>query len=363
MNPDRLRHLVGERIRIAREAKGWTQEVLAQSMEIADRQTLSTIESGERKVSADELMKFIAVLERPLAFFTDPHLVVEENAFSYRAKAESKEFSDFERKAKKLIELNRRLRTLLAEPAPIMFAGMRGLSKTSPLETAEFYGYRFFANWQLGEPPAKKLKDAITTKHNVLILMVDAPDGISGAACHLDDGDVILINRHEPRHRQNYTLGHEFFHLLTWQEMPPQKLDEPDQKSKVEQLADSFTANLLVPSTLLKKAWDRAKGSETERVMDVARHFEVSGTTAYWRLVNGRHLRDPGKVILNTGLRRKGEKEKLPPLFDACFVKRVHRAIADGRISAGSAADSLELSRAGLSDLFRDYELNDPVDA
>src|SRR4051812_9835786 len=138
---DRLQQLVGERIRLAREAKKWTQEQLATAMEIPDRQTISTIESGERKVAADEMVRFIAVLGRPLEFFTDAHLVVEENAFSYRARRTEADIATFERKSKKLIETNRRLRTLLGETPPPTFSGLRGLTKTSPLETAEFIGY------------------------------------------------------------------------------------------------------------------------------------------------------------------------------------------------------------------------------
>lgn len=360
---DRLRRLVGERIRMAREAKGLTQESLAEAMGIADRQTISSIESGDRKVAADEMVRFIAVLGRSLSYFTDPHLVVEENVFSYRARPSTADLATFERQAKKLIETNRRLRTLLGETPPPTFSGLRGLTKSSPLETAEFIGYRFFANWQLGEHPAKKLRQAIAEQHRVLILEVDAPEGVSGAACHLDDGDVILLNRNEPSYRKNYTLGHEFFHLLTWQEMPPDKLDDPEKKPKVEQLADAFTANLLVPSTLLKRVWDRSQGTPQERVLHVARHFDVSGQTAYWRLVNCRYLKDADRSVLNAGLSRNDERAEAPPRFEESFVKRLHRAIDDGRMTANAAAELLELTREELISVFSEYGLNDPVNS
>lgn len=360
---ERLHRLVGDRIRLAREAKGWTQEALAKAMGIPDRQTISTIESGQRKVAAAEMVRFIEVLERPLGYFTDPHLVIEENVFSYRARVGVADLSAFETRAKKLIEANRRLRTLLGEAPPPTFSGLRALTKSSPLETAEFIGYRFFANWQLGDPPAKQLRPAIAEKHRVLILEIDAPEGISGAACHLEDGDVILLNRNEPSYRKNYTLGHEFFHLLTWQDMPPDRCDDPDKKPKVEQLADAFTANLLVPSTLLKAAWSRTRGTPAERVLQVARHFDVSGQTAYWRLVNGRYVKDPEHAILDSGLSRKAESQKAPPLFEENFVRRLHRVIDDGRMTANAAAELLDLTRDRLAAVFADYGLSNPINA
>ncbi|HVU35339.1 MAG TPA: XRE family transcriptional regulator [Opitutaceae bacterium] len=360
---DNLRRLVGERIRMAREAKGWTQEALAEAMGIADRQTISTIESGERRVAADEMVRFIAVLEQPLAYFTDPHLVVEENVFSYRARRSVADIAEFERQARKLIETNRRLRAVLGETPPPTFTGVRGLTKTSPLETAGMVGYRFFVNWQLGDPPAHTLRQAICEQHHVLVLEVDAPEGVSGAACHLDDGDIILLNRREPSYRKNYTLGHEFFHLLTWQQMPPEKADLEDleRKPKVEQLADAFTANLLVPSTVLKRVWDAAQGSLRDRVLEVARHFDVSGQTAYWRLVNCRYLRDPNRALLNEDLSRSEERSATPPLFARDFVRRVHRAIADGRMTVNAATDLLEIRRDELERLFSDQGLNNPM--
>lgn len=365
-NFDRLRRTVGERIRIARESKGWTQDNLAENMEIADRQTISAIESGERKVSAEEIMRFIGVLGHSLEFFTDPDLVVEEAFFSYRAQKNPADIEIFEGKARKLIEANRRLRSVFGEAPPPVINGLRGLSKASPIETAEMYGYRFFVNWNLGECPAKKLRESISKFYNILVLEVDAPRCVSGAACHLDDGDVILLNRHEPSYRKNFTLGHEFFHLLTWTEMPPARADIEaieGKRPKVEQLADAFTASLLMPSTLLKRAWDKSRGCDQERVLEVARHFDVSGEAAYLRLLNCRYLRDPGGEIKKSGLSRNEERQPLSAPLEIGFVQRLHQAIADGRMTANRAGQLLDATREELLEVFREHRLTDPINS
>ena len=75
---------VGERIRLAREEKGLTQDWLAAELGLSDRQTISTIETGVRQVRPDELTKLCQLLGKSLAFFTDPdgnilHLLHRKN--------------------------------------------------------------------------------------------------------------------------------------------------------------------------------------------------------------------------------------------------------------------------------------------
>ncbi len=59
---DTFTQLVGERIRLAREGAGLSQEKLTQALGFNDRQTLSTIELGQRRVSAEELVCFAKAL-------------------------------------------------------------------------------------------------------------------------------------------------------------------------------------------------------------------------------------------------------------------------------------------------------------
>lgn len=41
----------------------------------------------------------------------------------------------------------------------------------------------------------------------ILVLMVDAVPGVSGAACHLPELDAVLINRREVPGRRHYDLA------------------------------------------------------------------------------------------------------------------------------------------------------------
>ena len=58
-------------------------------------------------------------------------------------------------------------------------------------------GERFADDFDLGAVPASVGRGHGARSFGILVLMVDAIDGVSGAACRLPDLDVVLINRHE----------------------------------------------------------------------------------------------------------------------------------------------------------------------
>jgi Zn-dependent peptidase ImmA (M78 family)/transcriptional regulator with XRE-family HTH domain len=359
-----ITRLISERIRFAREEAGLSQEVLASRLGFNDRQTLSSIEVGQRHVTADELVLLSEVLAKPLDYFTDPYQVPEKAAFSYRAQTKLQpDFAEFERQAEKLISANRRFRELLSEtPSPVR-SQLTSLTKQVPLDFATFIGERTAAAWNLGDVPAAQLREAAERELGVSILYVDAPVGISGAACRLNDGDVILINRNEPLPRQNFDLGHEIFHLLTWEKMPPEHIDFAEGRSKVEKLADSFTAGLLMPSEVVKKHWS-ARGNEPLKswVQRLAGELLVSVEALYWRLVNlwlvAKGALDPKSL----GGNGQSQPEKRPDLYSKGFVGRLHKVLAQGRLSVRKAAGLLECTIEELGGLFTTYALPMPFE-
>ena len=75
---------IGARIRAAREQRGMSQDELARLFGFKDRQTVSAIETGERRVSAEELLVAVQKLGASLDYFTDPFMLVGEGQFSWR---------------------------------------------------------------------------------------------------------------------------------------------------------------------------------------------------------------------------------------------------------------------------------------
>src|ERR1700730_10142855 len=76
--------LIGARIRALREERKLSQDDLARVFGFKDRQTVSAIETGERRLTAEELLVAVDKRRAPIDYFTDPFRLVGEGKFSWR---------------------------------------------------------------------------------------------------------------------------------------------------------------------------------------------------------------------------------------------------------------------------------------
>jgi Zn-dependent peptidase ImmA (M78 family)/transcriptional regulator with XRE-family HTH domain len=351
---------IGERIRIAREEKKFTQEELSDRLNFSDRQTLSAIETGARQVKPEELETFARELQKPMDYFTDPYVIAETHAFSYRATSRAKGLVDFEQRAQKIVSAARRFGKLLGQTNGPIMPHLRNLEKQTPVWEAMDAGARTAKMLDLGEVPASNLLDVLEQKLRVMVLFVDATPGISGAACRLKDGDFILINRQEPSFRRNFDLGHELFHLLTWEKMPPRRVDEDvpeEDKPKEEKLADAFASGLLIPEETLTKRWgERSSNESIEKwILHTACELQVSGAALFWRMVNIKLLTKDS--ISLSRLTRMDEKARAVKLrrYSAVFAQRLHDVLAKGLVSTRKAADLLDCDMDELKAILAEY--------
>jgi Zn-dependent peptidase ImmA (M78 family)/DNA-binding XRE family transcriptional regulator len=349
--------LIGTRIKALREDRKLSQDDLARIFGFKDRQTVSAIETGERKLSADELLTAVEKLGASLDYFTNPFILVGEGKFNWRQSGVGlPRLAAFERSAGRWIAAYRTLAPQVGRPIPLL-RRMLGMTPRASFEEAAAAGERFAAEFKLGKVPAKDLAEIMQRELGVLVLMVDALEGVSGAACRLPALDTVLINRREPPGRRHFDLGHELFHILTWDTMPPEHVEESSEysKSRVEQLANSFASALLMPASVLDRfgPWDR---DLVRRLNDAANTLGVTATAMMWRLVSlGRLDRTAPKQVPEVALRNNGRpasaRDPLPPLFSKPFVEVIALAIEQGRLSARRAADLLDMKLEDLAEL------------
>jgi len=205
------------------------------------------------------------------------------------------------------------------------------LHKGSRFDEAMAAGERFAEEFGLGDVPAARLAEVMERKLAILVLMVDAADGVSSAACRLPELNAVLINRREVAGRRHFDLAHELFHLLTWDAMPPEHVEEASEtgRGRVEQLANNFASALLMPRAVLERHGDWKRLPEGEalirRLKSVARALQVTATALEWRLVALGHLSAKAARALDDRLVRSGEpkaaKAGLPPLFSRPFLE------------------------------------------
>lgn len=341
-----------------------TQEALTEAMGFNSRQTLGAIEAGSRKVSSDELLKFMQVLGCPLDFFTNPFLLVDEAAVSWRAPSTpAGSLAEFRDRVFPIVGLYQHLSgQFSADPAHL--PSHLPLSETSSFEEAEAEAESLARSWGLLPIPAKKLETVAQEKLNLLVLMLDAPEGISGAAVHLKKLDAIIINRKEPAGRRNYDLGHELFHVLTWISMDPPAVDTEITKDKrqkrIEDLANVFTSALLMPSEIVKAAYTK-RGDQDLRtwILSTASLFEVSPKALYWRLVHLNCISAETSGVEPDSLVGR-DTTPAPKLYSTRFVECMHRGLDSGLVSVRKVQDILDLDLDALESVFREHGLNPP---
>jgi Zn-dependent peptidase ImmA (M78 family) len=296
---------------------------IARMFGFKDRQTVSAIETGERWVSADELVIAIEKLGATLEYFTDPFLLVGEGKFSWRQSNVALErLNAYERVAGRWIAAYRTLAPKVGRQPSVLRQTLK-LTPKSTFEEAAAAGERFAADFDLGAVPAERLAETIERKLGILVLMVDPIEGVSGAACRLPDLDAVLINRHEVAGRRHFDLAHELFHILTWDTMPPHHVEDAAEFSKVrvEQLANAFGSAVRMPGPVLDRI-GTPTGDIIAWLKKNADALQVTATALTWRLAASGRI-DPAvaRAISDAAL-RSTRRKSARPTCRPCFRNR-----------------------------------------
>jgi hypothetical protein len=327
---------------------------------------LASIEAGNRSISPEELARVAEALEVDVGHFTDPFRLVGEGRFSFRADAVPGEvLKAFEARAGQWVAT---YRTLL-EQAGVSRSrlGRRlDLVRESSFEDAHAAAEDLRREWHLGDVPAALLPMAIERELGAQVLFVDAPAGVSGAAVHLPGLLTILVNRREPVGRRNFDVAHELFHLLTWDSMPPDRVEptavQGKKGNRAERLAENFAGALLMPDEPVRERWAKRNGTDLHEWLNAtASAFGVTSSALKWRLVVLGHLSkkradslDHSRLAGTRGL----DGGTPPPRFSRDFVTRVYGAVEAGRLSLGKACRLLDLSTSAFAELCREYGLD-----
>lgn len=370
-------NLFGARIRAVRTQRDLTQDELARRLGFNDRQTLSAIENGDRRVSAEELLNAAQALNEPLETFTDPFLLIGEGRFSWRqTSVQPALLTEYEGHAGRWVATYRTLAAQQGHQTPPDRRALR-LATTSSFEDAMSAGERFAATYDLGDVPALRLPAVMQEVFGILVLMVDAIPGVSGAACRLPELDIVLINRHEIAGRRNYDLAHELFHILTWDSMPPAHVETAAESggNRVEQLANKFASALLMPARVIASfgGWSELSGDALVRKLNqTADALAVTASALRWRLVALNQLSAAAAKAIDDGLLCNNGRKLLsadkrsagsvPPLFSKPFLEVIARALHEGQLSVRRTATLLGVAIDDLPEMFAAFRIEAEVE-
>ena len=364
--------LIGTRFRALREERKLSQDDVARMFGFKSRQIVSAIETGTRRLTAEELLFAVEKLDASLDYFTDPFRLIGEGRFSWRhtGAVGTEQLREYELRAGRWIAAFRTLAPRVGREAPLMRRTL-GLTRHSRFEDAMLAGERFAAEFGLGEAPASGLAECMERELGILVLMVDAGEGISGAACRLPELDAVLIARGEVEGRRHFDLAHELFHVLTWDALPPEHSEEARETggNRVEQLANNFAAALLMPASALKRFDGWASLSRDDliaRLNALADELRVTSSALRWRLAALGELKQAvARSLPEAALRNNGRQvaDSAPPaLFSRAFLEVLGLAMDRGHLSMRRACGLLDLSVEDLADLFALHGIESPAD-
>ena len=331
---------MGPRIALAREDLGLTQAELAGELGL-DRTAIAKIESGKRKVSATELVRLAAVLDRPIDWFVieSPPAVVsrrEDPAAGGRSGL-----------------LDRRIERLARDVEFLETDGVlppvveHRLEVPATVAEAESAAVQARAWMSAAAGPLVDLQRHCEAVGLLAFSLDLGEEGRDGAYVAVDKWGVALINGAVDPGRRRFNLAHELGHHLFADAYAPEVTISPGNET--ERIINAFAVHLLLPRAGVTEMWGTLDDPRVAAVA-VAVRFRVSWTAVTSQLKNlgliddarrADFAADPpsGADFVELGERWVSELD--PPAIPPEYGRRVLAAYRGARLTAERATELL----------------------
>jgi Zn-dependent peptidase ImmA (M78 family)/DNA-binding XRE family transcriptional regulator len=282
-------HLVGERLRQAREGADVTQAAAADTIGAA-RTTIIAIEKGKRKVRLGELQK-LAQLYRTTVNALLRHESVHvdlvprfrklagKGAEAARAAELMASLAEAEVELENLLGVRRSVR--LPPERPLMNGDVKVQAEADAAELRQRLG--------LGLAPIPNLVSVLEMEMGVRVYVRRLPATVSGLFAFDEAiGACILLNASHPRERRNTSAAHEIGHLMATRQKPEVLNSGEEENSREERYANAFARALLTPArAVMQRFADVTAGSDKltrKHIIVLANYFSVSREAIVRRL-------------------------------------------------------------------------------
>ncbi len=356
-----LQKAIGEKIKQLRTQSGFSTRDLADRLGLTNHQAVLNLEKGERELKAHELSRLSRIFHIDMNDFfnTDeqnsrPFVLWRSRPQTNASEAEAK----FVRVCRDY-NLFEELLTVGSDTFPITFPkrilDLENFSRNDAYDLAE----EIRARMNLGVYPAQVLVRVLEDQYGIRFFSENLA-GEGSAACTWFSGKpCLLISASEPAWRQHFSVAHELFHLITWDEGLFQQVEaDPSLKEKNEVLANAFAAGLLMPAEAVRAEVKRASNDGAlsyGALVAIARRFDVSLAACIFRLANLRTLsqRDAQRLSEDPVLRKfdaqvNREEPRTPYQFGATFLRLGYICYESGKISRARLAKALDVSLVDL---------------
>jgi len=333
---------IGRRLKIAREAIGYTLEKVEQESGIG-KSSLSEFENAKREPKFSQLSKLAEIYRKSIEFFLTDKQPVENLMLWRDVPNTEEETKGTEAEFRQLCEQYHNLEVLTGEDIRSIKLPQPDVTKPEEFsfDQIKSFARKVQIDLCLGDIPSVSLRRTLEEKFYVKIFHLDFP-GSAISTKFQEFGYAVLLNSSSKLWRRNFDLAHELFHLLTWDifRTGGTKHNEPSEFE--EKFANAFASRLLLPTDMVKDKIETAMNEERrvsfEALDEIAREFVVSLEALLWRMAYlynvsrediEKYIEQAKKVRLFRPSRRSDEPDELPERYCSLAI----RALGEGKLS------------------------------
>lgn len=248
-------NFIPERLKEAREIRGYTQTELAQLLGIS-RQAMSQFENSMAVPSAKTLAELALVLRVPVRYFTTerPRTTRRTSPIFFRKldstiKKARKIAEGYEQWFADIIDVISNYLDFPKPNIPIIETDFRNLTD----DDIEQIALDVRTHWNLGKGAISNL--ALLLQNNgILIARISLSDGIDSFSCWRETKPIIaLVSNNKTSVRSRFNAAHELAHLVLHRYVQNEDLENKSVHSLIEKQAHRFASAFLMPAESFSK--------------------------------------------------------------------------------------------------------------
>lgn len=302
--PSALPKVIPERIREAREARGYSVETFAAALGLS-RQAVAQFETGQNGPSAETLSRIMDLTAQPPAFFAKPRpRRAETSATPFWRNLKRMEASDRARITRRLewaSDLVTYVESFVALPLPNV-PDLQWDNETASDNDIEEIALRVRADWGIGNGPIHDVVKLLEANGIILVReSVSCEDMDAVSRWQMGRPYILYSSEVDSAARVNFNLSHELGHLLLHGGMDVCS----DNMARLERQANRFAGAFLLPrpsfstevlSTSLsyfehlKRRWHVAMAAMVYRCKDLG-ILNDAQVRYLWRQMNAKGIR------------------------------------------------------------------------
>jgi Zn-dependent peptidase ImmA (M78 family)/DNA-binding XRE family transcriptional regulator len=357
---------IGQRLKIARKAIGYTLEKAAQESGIGVSSICEFEKGKEPKFS--HLSRLAEVYRKSIEFFLTDQPITTEVMLWREKPGDEGVVKETEARLRQLCEQYHKLEKLTGEIKEVKLPCVDVKADRVTYREANLLAEKVQEELGLGKLPSASLKQTLEEKYYVKIFHLSFPAFPGSAISRLSPtfGAAILLNKGNKLWRRNFDLAHELFHILTWHIFRTGDMLVTEMEEK---LANAFASRLLLPTDVVKNRIEAVINERHEisfeALDEIAREFGVSLDALMWRLLYlynkpaeqiEQYIAHAKSIVDNLPRRKSDEPEELPERYCRLAIK----ALREGKLSLMRFAKYMEISyKAAQKYLLEDKDVAD----